>query len=944
MGFVISLGSFKLGYMKLILRYIQIFALLIMIGGAGAATGCKAAPKIGSDSSGSGFFKGRLYTQPDIPHAQLGDNVTPISYALDLTIDPREDHMFGLVTINVDIAQPTKAIWIHAKNIEVSECYIVQNDQLIKLDFTPIDSALAPSGIAQLTSEQTLTAGAGQITFIYSTPYNLALNSAYKVSRDGDDYILTQFEALGAREAFPSFDEPRFKVPFDVTITAPSEYTVFANMPPLAVSDKGAAWSQHVFARTPALPTYLLAFGVGPWDVARHEPIAPNDIRARPIELRGVAAKGEAKNMQYALERTAGLLAEFERYFESEYPYEKLDLIAAPDFAYAAMENPGAIVYREYLMLLNEESAQTQKDSYMRVHAHELAHQWFGNLVTPIWWEDIWLNEAFATWLGNKMAARFEPNRVHERVTLNSSLSAMELDSLPSTRAVQEPLLRSENVIDQFDAITYRKGGGVLSMIESYLGEQAFQKGVHLYMQRHAGGIASSDDFFDALAEGAGDAQIVPALKSFVDQPGLPLISISVDETSSDKDVAIRMTQSRYAALGAKIEGANIDQEQSWIIPLCLRIGYEGQKAGANEDKKECLLLTDKTQNLVLDKSEDAKPLWIMPNVDGAGYYRFALSPQLWRSLLLRLDHLSEREMSVVLDSLIASFKMGDIEPAIFLEGITRFAGLADHETAQSAGDVLDWMSQIITPEARPDLARFTRALYGEKYLQLIGGKKASIDAHAPIMAQRLILFGEDEALERSFAKQGALYLGLDGADNKTAIEPSFLKLALISVMRQRGQEALEPLLQLAQFGSAYEKNQAVAALGYVNDEPLAARLLDIIGPEQSVLTGRQASTVLSTLMDNRDVKSMTWDWFKGNFDVFLEQNVADIRKATISRIFEGCSRAEREDAAQFFTSKAALMPGYERSLAQSLQSIDLCIALKEETGQSLNRALKARP
>jgi len=203
--------------------------------------------------------------------------------------------------------------------------------------------------------------------------------------------------------------------------------------------------------------------------------------------LRAIAAKGEGENLEFALNGTEPILTALEEYFGTPYPYEKLDLIAAPEYAFGAMENPGAIVYREYLLLLDENSPLSQKRAYDRVHSHELAHQWFGNLVTPVWWEDIWLNEAFATWMGNKAIDIAYPDANYDRVTLNASLGAMNIDTLSTTRKVREPLARSENVMDQFDGITYRKGGGVLSMFESYLGEEAFQKGVRLHMDRYAG-------------------------------------------------------------------------------------------------------------------------------------------------------------------------------------------------------------------------------------------------------------------------------------------------------------------------------------------------------------------------------------------------------------------------------------------------------------------------
>jgi len=362
--------------------------------------------------------------------------------------------------------------------------------------------------VAYLSSGDVLPKGAATLELAYETPFNLALNSAYKVTRQNgdsgeDNYIVTQFEPLGAREAFPSFDESKYKVPFTLSITAPPDDFVYANTPEISMTPQEDGWIKHQFATTRPLPTYLIAFGVGPYDVVEFADLPPTDVRGRSIPLRGITARGKGEEITYGLKNTAGILEAIEGYFGIPYPYEKLDIIAAPDYAFGAMENPGAIVYREYLMLMNEDSALSQRRAYASVHSHEIAHQWFGNLVTPVWWEDIWLNEAFATWMGNKGINLWNPEGDFDRNTLKASLGAMNIDSLSTTRKVREPLERSENVMDQFDGITYRKGGGVLDMFESFLGEDKFRDGVRLHMKRYADDVATGDDFFQSTYSGA---------------------------------------------------------------------------------------------------------------------------------------------------------------------------------------------------------------------------------------------------------------------------------------------------------------------------------------------------------------------------------------------------------------------------------------------------------
>jgi len=376
-----------------------------------------------------------------IPHAQLPDTVTPKDYRVDMVIDPQLEGMTGTVTIDVTVNEEADRLWIHAKEMTVSEARIDFADgSTLPLTFNAVPVEEAPSGIAYLTAASDIPAGDGTITLEYATPYNQNLNSAYQVRRGEDAYILTQFEPLGAREAFPSFDEPKFKVPFTLSIEAPTEEVVYANTPKTGVTEMekgGRSWTKHQFAKTRPLPTYLVAFGVGPYDVVDFGEIPPNSVRKTPLKLRGLAAKGSGNQLAYALKGTEPILTALEEYFDIPYPYEKLDLIAAPDYAFGAMENPGAIVYREYLLLLNENSPLRQKRAYNGVHSHELAHQWFGNLVTPVWWEDIWLNEAFATWMGNKGTALAYPEGNYDRNTLNNALGAMNIDTLSTTHLPQ---------------------------------------------------------------------------------------------------------------------------------------------------------------------------------------------------------------------------------------------------------------------------------------------------------------------------------------------------------------------------------------------------------------------------------------------------------------------------------------------------------------------------
>ena len=870
-----------------------------------------------------------------VPHAELPDIVSPRAYRIDMQIDPQQEGMSGTVAIDVAVNENDGRIWIHAKEMTVNSARIAYKDGTVKdLTFTAVPLSEAPSGIAYLTSEEGIPEGEGTITLAYETPYNQNLNSAYQVRRGDDAYIVTQFEPLGAREAFPSFDEPKFKVPFTLSITSPAEETVISNTPKTETTNieiDGQIWTKHQFAQTRPLPTYLIAFAVGPYDVVDYGDIPPNSIRKTPLRLRGLTAKGKGEEVRYALAGTEPILTALEEYFGSPYPYEKLDLIAAPDYAFGAMENPGAIVYREYLILLDENSPLRQKRAYNGVHSHELAHQWFGNLVTPVWWEDIWLNEAFATWAGNKGTALAYPDGNYDRNTLNSALGAMNIDTLSTTRKVREPLTRSENVMDQFDGITYRKGGGVLSMFESFVGEEAFQKGVRLHMERYADGVATGDDFFQSIADGSGNPNVVEAMKSFVDQPGLPLVKAKIftdQAKGTGAFTGIVLSQKRYAPLGSKIE-----QGQSWKIPVCIAYGQNGEVG------KNCTLLDENETQIKIPGTVD----WVSLNQDGAGYYRYTMDSFAWAKLLGNLDQLNTREALTAQDSLVAAFRAGEVEADVFLDGMQAFAAHPEYDVASGSTRLLGFMRSEIS-DSTDDLARHVQKTYKARYQRIVGTDTVEGNLLAPTLAGLLVRTGQDTEIRDLMIKQGRKYLGLDGAVDKSTLAPNMLGLALRETMRSAGEAAYAPMLKLAANGSSLEKGSAASALAATQDEGVYKKLLaDIVLSEESPLTGRQAGTVLNGLLASDTYGEQTWDWLETNLETYVKK-VPDVRKGGLpgaGRNF--CSLDRRDDVRNFIEANAALMPGYERSLSQTLESIELCAALKEAKAAELAAALKKR-
>ncbi|MBS0565913.1 MAG: hypothetical protein JSS59_00700 [Proteobacteria bacterium] len=387
-----------------------------------------------------------------VPTGKLPDDAKPLAYALDLKIDPKADRFNGHVRIKVRLATSADHLWLHAREIDVATAAVI--DAAGK----PHEAKLSvrdPSGVAEVAFGTTLPAQDVELVFDYSAPFNTKLQGIYKVMVGHDAYVTTQMEAISARHAFPSFDEPRFKTPFDIVLTVPRDEAVLANTQRTGYSESpDKKWKTIAFARTRPLPTYLVALAVGPWDVVDGPTIPANALRKDPVPLRGIGPRGAGPQLKWILGQTPATVKYYEDYTQQPYPFDKLDLLGAPDFSAGAMENAGLIVYRDVLLRIDDKSPASSYRSAFNVNAHEIAHQWFGDLVTVPWWDDVWLNEAYATWAQGKATVALRPEYLGDLSRLEGTLHAMNGDSQLSARRIRQPIASQDDIENAFDGIT----------------------------------------------------------------------------------------------------------------------------------------------------------------------------------------------------------------------------------------------------------------------------------------------------------------------------------------------------------------------------------------------------------------------------------------------------------------------------------------------------------
>ena len=848
------------------------------------------------------------------PH-RLPADVVPEHYDVTLDLDLDDERFSGTVAVTAEVATATDRIVLNADALAISEASFrrAEGDEPTACTVT-VD---ADTERITLATPASLDPGPILIDIAFAGAFNEQLVGPYLshfTDAEGNQSKLatTQFEATHARKAFPCWDEPSLKATFTLTLIVDEAHVAVANSAERSRTPAGPGRSRVEFEPTIVMSTYLVAFVTGPLELTD-----PVDVNGVPLRVVHVPGKGDLTT--FALDAGAFALNYLADYFDLPYPGDKVDLIAIPDFAFGAMENLGCITFREVLLLIDPASAtQTELQRAADVINHELAHMWFGDLVTMKWWNGLWLNEAFATFMEMKCTDAYRPDWQRWVDFSLSRTQAFDTDALAATRPIEFDVVSPEDAEGMFDVLTYEKGAAVVRMLEQYLGEDEFRRGIRAYMRQHQYANAETTDLWDAIEAETGEP-VRSIMDSWIFQGGFPLISVD------DATAEVHFSQEPMG-----YEGGDEIADGAWLAPLRVR-----WRAGDDEPVTERILVEPGGGALTLPTAPD----WLVANAEAASFLRVAYNPeQLDRLAEIAIDELSPVERYAMLDDAYAALLAGRMSSMAMLNLIEAMSGESDRSVWQRLIGGLRQLDRLVDGEAQERLQDIAH------------------DVLAPPLANLGLAPREDDD-DLSRQLRGDLVRALGTVANDPEIQEEAKRTV---AMGQRDPELIDAALLAASvdvvagIGDEADFNDFVDAWKVAANPQEEIRYLyalsDFTRPElaervhELILDGQirsqNAPFVLARALFNRHLSQLTWD--------FIAQNWATLNElfptSSIPRMVSGITaldRPEQAAATAAFFAEHPLSTG-SQTLAQLLEKQRVQVALRQREAARLAAFLTA--
>jgi aminopeptidase N/puromycin-sensitive aminopeptidase len=870
-----------------------------------------------------------LFTTNFAVQAQrLPGGLRPEHYSLALTPDLRAATFSGEETIDVILDAPSRSITLNAAEIKFLSVELI-DPRRSRTSPAVLDTAkvsLDPEKEqATFTFANELPAGKVSLAIKYTGILNDKLRGFYLSKTKTRNYAVTQFEPTDARRAYPSFDEPALKATYDVALVVDTADTAISNTN--IISDTpGPVAGKHTlrFATTPKMSTYLVAFLVGDFKCT--------EGKSDGVPIRACSTPDKVELTKFAVESAKYVLHYYNAYFGIKYPMPKLDMVALPDFEAGAMENFGCITYRETDLLVDSRTGDIpEKKRVAVVVAHEMAHQWFGDMVTMQWWDNLWLNEGFATWMETKPLAEWKPEWNFPQDDALDLDQTLNLDAQKTTRTIRATANTPDEINEMFDGIAYGKAGAVIGMVEHYIGKEAFRQGVHNYLQAHLYANATAEDFWNAQTANS-HLPVDKIMSSFVTQPGVPLLALSERQASGVPVSQSPFFLSAPAAARLTATDGKGQQDQRWTVPVCLK----------TSDKPICRVLTPEDSSIPLPMDVGLPMLYA--NAGGKGYYRTLYTPQQYSAIVAKAETaLTPPERIGLLGDRWALVRSGQATVGGYLDLV-----LALKQDSNAA--VLDLVhrqlervdSDIATDEDRAEFAAVVRRQFGPVYAALGSPVKGEPFDRQQLRGTLFEMLGAagDPAVLTQAQQLTTRVFAVDNKKDKTL--DATLSDSAVLVSASNGDAALyDKLLAVSRnSGDPGEKTDALRTLGRFRDPALVKRTLDYVVSGE--VRNQDTWIVLVALLRDRATRDQTWDYVQKNWDKVHAQLTVSSGAEVVRATGNFCTVRQRDEVIDFFATHK--IEASERTLAKAVDSINDCIQLRSSQEPDFHSWVQAQP
>ncbi len=829
--------------------------------------------------------------------------IRPINYALEFEPNFKNFTFNGKETIQIQISKPTKVIFLNAAELKIKKCHIIWQDKILKAK-SKVDTQ---NELLIIHLPQKI-AGQSQLYLEFSGFLNDRLigfyKSEYKDDKGNKKYLATtQFEAADARRAFPCWDTPEAKATFDISIIADKNFTAISNMPVVSKKKIGIK-NKFQFTRTPIMSTYLLYLGVGEFEFL--------SSKLGKILVRIVTTKGNKSKGKLALDLTKRFLRYYEKYFGIKYPLPKLDMIAVPDFASGAMENWGAITFRETILLYDQKTSSTKTKQFIaEVISHELAHQWFGNLVTMKWWNDLWLNESFATYMATKIMAEFYPDwELWDQFLETSVNSAMMLDALKTSHPIDVKVRQPSEIREIFDSISYDKGGCILRMLEYYVGSKNFKNGLHRYLSKYQYKNATGEDLWNSISQ-VSKKPVKSMMNSWITQVGFPIVE------ARKKNSKLILNQQRFLH-----ESDKKHQKGLWQIPISI----------GGDESISPKLMNKKTMTLSLQKD-------ILPIVNSSkkGFLRVKYDKELLSTLKSTVEEkiLNHINRWSIQNDLFAICISGNEKISTYLDFSKAYNEEQNYLCCTNVANNLNFLYLLTFHEPFVDyIKQYAQTFFKEVFTRL-GWDAKKDEKHTDTLLRAYIVMvlgklDDYEILEEANRRFDAHFKKHD------LINPNLAETVFSLVAWNGNSNTFKKLVQVYRKSrSQEEKLRVLAALCYFKDEKLLLKTLKFVLSKE--VRPQNLALPITRISGNPYGKKIMWPWLKENWKILSNKfgQGNPIANRIVSSISLFAKDTMQKEIKEFFIKNP--MPGTEMTLAQTLERIRIHSKFLQQIKSELN-------